>query len=423
MAKLSLNLDERSLKNGMAQVRIRISHRCTNAFVSTGVYIEPQYFQSASVYDPVHRKANMAIDKREQIVSQVERIDKWLEKVEDNVLNAMTANDIRARVFSKPASVPTKNTRRVVDSDTHRVTIAEPVADFVRWFGEYGDSRQTAKTRKSYEYAWNVLREYCKSIGRLSLTFDDIDYACLADFARWLRATGRGEATRHMLESYVRAAYKEAQKRHMVSRDRDPYYDYSIKPVPRTEIECLTAQQMHQLQTANLSGGMAQARDIALMSFYLCGANLLDMYEMPAARRGEVKFVRHKTQRSSMIPVHIRVEPELDRLLKTYGGDGALLRFKAAYSTYETFQRRVTRELAAVSGVVGFDVTLAKIRRTWASIAGSIGVPDRVIDKSMGHVDSTVKDRHYEKYDWSRTSRANRSVIDTIRSSDGICSF
>ena len=82
MAKLSLNLDERSLKNGMAQVRIRISHRCTNAFVSTGVYIEPQYFQSASVYDPVHRKANMAIDKREQIVSQVERIDKWLEKVE-----------------------------------------------------------------------------------------------------------------------------------------------------------------------------------------------------------------------------------------------------------------------------------------------------------------------------------------------------
>lgn len=412
MAKLSLNLDERSLKNGMAQVRIRISHRCTNAFVSTGVYIEPQYFQSASVYDPVHRKANMAIDKREQIVSQVERIDKWLEKVEDDVLNAMTANDIRERVFSK------QHRECVVSVSTKpqpKATMPEPIGDFVRWFGEYGDSRQTAKTRKSYEYAWNVLREYCKSLGRWSLTFEDIDYACLADFARWLRATGRGESTRHMIESYVRAAYKEAQKRHMVSRDRDPYYDYSIKPVPRTEIECLTAQQMHQLQTANLSGGMAQARDIALMSFYLCGANLLDMYEMMPSKRGEVVYVRHKTHRSSMIPIHIRVEPELDRLLKTYGGDGALLRFKAAYPTYETFQRRVTRQLCDVGEVVGFDITLAKIRRTWASIAGSIGVPDRVIDKSMGHVDSTVKDRHYEKYDWSRTSRANRSVIDAVQ--------
>ena len=411
MAKLSLNLDERTLKNGMAQVRIRISHRCTNAFVCTGVYVEPRYFQSASVYDPVHRKASMAIDKRERIVSQVERIDKWLEKVEDDVLDSLTATDIRERVFSKQHRECVVS---VAAKPQPKATMPEPIGDFVRWFGQYGDSRATAKTRKSYEYAWNVLREYCKSIGRLSLTFDDIDYACLADFARWLRATGRGEATRHMLESYVRAAYKEAQKRHMVSRDKDPYYDYSIRPVPQTEIECLTAEQLHTLREEELCGGMGKARDIALMSFYLCGANLLDMYEMPASRRGEVKFVRHKTQRSSLRPVHIHIEPELEKLLKIYGGDGALLEFKATYATYETFQRRVTRQLAAVSGVVGFDVTLAKIRRTWASIAGSIGVPDRVIDKSMGHVDSTVKDKHYEKYDWSRTSRANRSVIDAI---------
>ena len=61
-----------------------------------------------------------------------------------------------------------------------------------------------------------------------------------------------------------------------------------------------------------------------------------------------------------------------------------------------------------------FDVNMARIRRTWASIAGSLDIADRVIDKSMGHVDSTVKDKHYEQYDWDRTARANRAIIDAI---------
>lgn len=415
MAKLSLNLDERSLQNGMAQVRIRISHKCTNAFVCTGVYIEPQYFQPCSLYDPVHRKAQCAIDKRERIVEQVERIDKWLEKIEASELNTMTANDIRDRVFRKPVRVANRDTTGVTNKNTVCVATMKPECDFVRWFGEYGDSRAAAKTRKSYEYAWNVLREYCKSLGWVSMKFSDIDYARLSDFARWLRSTGRGESTRHMLESYVRAAYKEAQRRHMVSREHDPYFDYSIKPVPQMDIECLTVEQMRILQSVELAGGMAKARDVAMMSFYLCGANLLDMYEMTSARRCEVAFVRHKTQRSSLRPVRIHIEPELVKLLDVYGGDGSLLHFREMYASYDTFQRRLNRQLYAVSEVVGFDVTMAKIRRTWASIAGSLDVPDRVIDKSMGHVDATVKDKHYEQYDWNRTARANRAVIDAIQ--------
>jgi hypothetical protein len=30
--------------------------------------------------------------------------------------------------------------------------------------------------------------------------------------------------------------------------------------------------------------------------------------------------------------------------------------------------------------------------------------------------DKSVKDMHYEQYDWSRTARANRAVIDAIKS-------
>ena len=91
-----------------------------------------------------------------------------------------------------------------------------------------------------------------------------------------------------------------------------------------------------------------------------------------------------------------------------------MLSFKDKYANYESFRHKIGHRLTEVSGVVGFNVTMAKIRRTWATIAASLDIPDRVIDKSMGHIDSTVKNKHYEQYDWNRTARANRSVIDAI---------
>ena len=415
MATITLNLDLRTIKNGMAQVRIRITHKGTNCFIGIGVWIEPQYFRPSSLYDPVHRKAQMAADKRVRISEHVQRIEDFLEDVDRADLAKMTANDIRDRCgLGKCKSVPTNEKRCVVIRYTNRVANKNDVSDFVRWFSEYGDSRLTEKTRKSYEYGWNVLREYCKSLGMQTLTFSDIDYARLADFARWLTATGKGPSTRHMLESYVRAAYREAQRRHMVSREHDPYLDYSIKAVPRKTIDVLTAEQMNRLKSAKLPCGLSKARDIAMMSFYTCGANLLDLYEMQAAKDGEMRFVRHKTERVNMLETRIRIEPEMRTLLEQYGGDGMLLRFKKSYANYDTFQRRVTRQLYAVSDAVGFDVTMAKIRRTWATIAGELDVPDSVINRSMGHVDNSINARHYVEYKWSKTAEANRKVIDYV---------
>lgn len=407
MAKLTLNLDERSMKNGKAHVRIRISHKGTNCFIGTGVYVEPQYFIGTSLHDPLHRRTPHALELREQISMLVQQIEDWLVTMSKAELSQMTANDIRERAGMCALT-------RACGADVQPKVNKVVSVDFLRWFGEYGESRITDKTRKSYDYALNVLREYCDSLGLHTLTFLDIDYARLADFARWLTATHRGPSTRHMLESYVRAAYRDAQKRHLVSRENDPYLDYSIKPVPRRTIEVLTPEQMRQLQTAKLPCGLSKARDIALMSFYACGANLLDLYEMPKPKSGEMKFVRHKTQRVSMVDTCIRIEPEMAELIERYGGNNHLLRFKGAYANYDTFQRRVTRQLYGVSNALGFDVTMAKIRRSWASIAGSLDISDRVIDKSMGHVDSSVKDRYYEQYDWSRTARANRAVIDAV---------
>ena len=259
-----------------------------------------------------------------------------------------------------------------------------------------------------------MLREYCEARRLGSLTFVDIDYSRLVDFARWLESTGRSHATRHMLESYVRAAYRDAQKRRLVSRELDPYYDYSIKPVPLKDIETLSAKEMHALMVCEPKlGSQRMGRDIALMSFYLCGANLIDLYEMQDGK--ECVFVRHKIEHRYQRELHIRIEPELAALVERYKGDGMLLSFKEKYKNYESFRHKIAHRLRELSSELGFSVTMPKIRRTWATIAGSLECPEIVINKSLGHLDSTVNRRFYDDYDWSLTAKWNRKIIDYIK--------
>lgn len=407
MAKLSLSLDERTERNGMQQIRLRITNKGTNAFAGTGVWVEPQYFAKYSLYDPIRGKAYMAAEKREQVRLFVKRFEDVMSAMDPVELDQLMASEIKAMAVGAK-SVPNR--------DASGVSNKNASSDFLRWFEQYGESRRTAKTQESYAYGLKVLRAYCDARHLWTLSIGEIDYARVSDFGRWL-GESKGDATRHMLECYVRAAYKEAQKHHMVSRDRDPYYDYSIKPVPVKDIECLTAKQMHILMTATMPNKSTQmGLDAALMSFFLCGANLVDLYEMPKAKAGHVEFVRHKVNGRWQKTVQIRIEPEMRAFIERYSSDNRLLRFSALYGNYESFRHKIGHRLRDVSKVVGFDVNLAMIRRTWATIAAEIGCPDAVIDMCLGHIPQTVNRKHYVKPKWENAAEWNRRVIDYVLS-------
>lgn len=424
MAKLSLNLDTRSSRNGTGQIRLRINHRGTSAFVGTGVYVDPQFFIAGNLYDPIRSKAPMAMTLRDKVARVVRAVEELIAETDKATLNGMTATDIREQALCSPKNDSGAQTSPAnafggscgrMTASTKRNTQS---GDFVAFFEEYGESRRTDKTRESYAYAAKVLRLYCATRGLRTLTFDDVNYARLVDYARWLSET-KSPATRHMFESYVRAAYKDAQKRRLVSRDRDPYYDYSIARVPLKDIDCLTAKQMKRLLLYEpKQAGLQLGRDVALMSFYLCGHNLIDLYEMRFPKDGACVFVRHKIEQRYQREVKIHIEPEFQSLIDNYQGDGMLLRFKATYPNYDSFRHKIAHRLRELSTDIGFAVSMPRIRRTWATIAGELECPDRVIDKSMGHVDKTVKDVSYERYDWGLTAKWNRRIIDYVKEID-----
>lgn len=400
MAKLSFFADNRRPdKYGRLPIRLLISNGTSTTTITTGVSTSPKYF----IGEPTQVLIKSA--------PQAQEINSTLYNIYARYFDAILDLERQCRLSHMTAA----QIRKAAEED-ERKAAKQDNEDFIAFFKEYGGSRSAAKTRKSYGYAENVLREYTDYRRWRRMTFADINYSTLTDFARWLRNTDRGESTRHMLESYVRAAYKEAEKRHVISRENDPYFDYSIAPVPQHDIETLTAAEINTLACARLNTINKEcARDIALMSFYLCGVNLLDLYEMDIPKNGEVVYVRHKTIRKNKRAIHVRIENELQVLLSKYQGAKTMLRFKEDYASYETFQRRMNLALKKVSEDIGIDISMAKIRRTWATIAGELECPDYIINKSMGHMDNSVNDRSYRDYKWVLTAKWNRKVIDHVQ--------
>ena len=408
MASIVLRVDERTQKNGMCPVRVRISHQHQAAWVATGVAVEPQFFKNDSLYDPLSSKAYMAKEKREQLAYYVR---KWDEGMFDLLhadggreqLAQMSAAQLKSYIFGERK----KTTAKEVVSKKRQSTSP----DFLDWFEQYGDSRNSKNTRSHFAYVWRLLYAYKKEHGMQSLTFRDIDYAFLTDLKAWNRKS-RGEATRYKVESYIRAAYRDGMRRGMVSRDCDPFFDYRIERVPLKDIETVSPDTLRRLRALRCNNSETErTRDILLASFYLCGANFRDIYDMPAPKNGVVEFVRSKVSHVSQRTVQIRIEPELAAIIEKYK-DPTGERLFSFGTKFEIMQHNFRRGIDVIEDALGERVNFAKIRRTWATTAGELECPGEVIDMSMGHVPATVRDRHYEEYKWSRTARWNRKIID-----------
>lgn len=409
MASIILRLDDRTVRNGMQQVRLRISHKGTNAWHPTGVWVEPVYFNGSNIYDAISKKAPMAMYKKEQLSGILRQYDEAMFDLQradggSAQLEQMSAKELRAYIFGEKAR------KQTAVQLVQKKKKTQQTADFMAFLDEYGQTKGT-RTKENYAYVWRLVLAYIQSRQLDGLSFADLNYERLVDMKAWIRSTGRGEPTRFKMESYVRATYKEGLRRRMCSRDMDPFLDYRIEPVPEHDIETISRKQLRKLMDTDCDGhpGLQRAKDMLLGSFYLCGANFQDMYDLPMG--DEAVFVRKKVDKRTQKHTRIRVEPELGEIVSRYAADGRMFNFEAGC---RSLHYRLDDNFRELSKAVGFKVNFAIIRRTWATLAAEIECPDTVINHSMGHIVRTVNARFYERYDWSRTAKWNRKVIDYV---------
>lgn len=403
MAKVTIVLDKRIAdKNGLYPIKLRISAQRSNTSVNTGVYIK----ENAFIGKPEHSIAN-TYPRAKQINQDLYSLYfRYMSAIIDlersGRLSAMSAADIHKYVTNtdikpKEKEAGTKKAERM----------------FMPCMVDYRNQCRTDRTKQGFDYSMKMITRFNRAAEKLH--FEDINYPFLTEFDHWMENNGIGIATRGIVFRNIRTIYNYAINSDWVDIKLYPFRKFKIKQHNKEKVY-LPEEKMHALLSLDLSqeqgNGLELARDFFLLSFMLCGINPIDLYNLPAETE-QISFVRQKIKFHEPLPVHIRLQPEAKYLISQHKGTRYLLDLAEKYLSFESCYHFMKHRLKKLGEMIGCpDITFYWARYTWATYASKIDVSDSTISKALGHTDSTLAEKRYISFDWSKVDKANRRVLD-----------
>ncbi|MEG2772246.1 MAG: site-specific integrase, partial [Alistipes sp.] len=291
-----------------------------------------------------------------------------------------------------------------------RVKTDGGTTSFNESFADYASRCKAERTQEMYRSTLMAINKYTKD---QVLQFDDITFAWLTKFDEHLAQNGCSTNTRSIHFRNMRTVFNRAIDEEVIGQSLYPFRKFKIKSA-RKDKESLSIDEIASLRALPLENDiLCMARDLFMLSFYLCGINLVDLFQLKELHNGKIRFVRQKTAGKNEESVIVKVQPEAMDIINRYRGKEYLLRFAEHYQDYNNFGRLVRSRLRAVAILANCPgMTYYWARYSWATIADSIGIAEKEISKGLGHVDTSLAGRVYISYDWGKVDVANRKVID-----------
>ena len=265
--------------------------------------------------------------------------------------------------------------------------------------------KKTGRTWELYKSTLSRLMAFCPTFA--SLRFEDVCVNWLEKFDEFLAKTAPSRNARNIHLRNVRAVFNFAIEEELTSCY--PFRKFKIKSEP-TRKRALSVEQLRRLFNMALDDTERRYVDFFLLSFMLCGINVVDLCRAAPAVDGRLEYLRAKTHR----PYSIKIEPEAQVLVERYAGSSGLVNFAEGCKDYRSFYKHLADCLRSLSGrlqVSGFSSYWA--RHTWATIARRIGVSKDDIKLALGHGPITVTDIYIDE-DLARIDEANRRVLDWV---------
>lgn len=393
MAKLSFTLNkQRPNEFGRYPVVLRIVASGTNTSISCNIALA----ESAFVGNPDKVVA--------PTIANAKQINADLRETYYTFLNAIHALERSGRINAMSAS----DIRKYVESQKE----FRSERTFTQTMLDYKDACRTDKTKLTFDYTLKVLKRFS---GKEKLLFEEINYMFLTNIERWMEQEGIGMSSRGIVFRNMRAVYNNAINNDWVNQNMYPFRRFKIKQASK-EKEYLHEDKFRKLVSLDLSGeqqrGLAMARDFFLLSFFLCGINPIDLYNMPK-QDGAISFVRTKVKAHEPQPIHIGIQPAAAAIIANNPSDKWLAGFADKYVSFDSCYHHLKHRLKKLGEMIGEPgITFYWARYSWATYASELDVPDYIISKALGHADATLAQRKYISFDWSKVDKANQRVID-----------
>lgn len=167
-----------------------------------------------------------------------------------------------------------------------------------------------------------------------------------------------------------------------------PYADY-VDPKPERRDCAVTLEQLRRIRDVDLSGErgtqISNARDIFMLSFYLCGMNIQDIMAQDF-RKSSVRFMRKKTETRKKEPTYTEfvIQPEARAILNrlTYNGTFMVDHVRSCNAVQRILYDCLPR-LATLCGIETRFIYYSA-RKTFAQLANQLFVKDSVIEYCIG---------------------------------------
>jgi integrase len=201
-----------------------------------------------------------------------------------------------------------------------------------------------------------------------------------------------------------------------------PFKKYKVGSAPLTRKRNNTLDDVRMIRDCNTKAGSRAelAKDIYMLSFYLCGMNAVDLYQLTKKdiRNGRIDYNRSKTQsrRKDNAFISIKIIEEAKPLLDKY-----VDKLSGRYSTYGILDYALSHGMKQLRKLAGIpEVTIYWARHTFATVArNTCRISKDDVALALNHVDNDhrVTDIYIEK-DWTIVDEVQSKVICQLRNLD-----
>ena len=365
-------------KSGKCNIKIRISHNYGTRYIATDFYILPEFMTDGnlSLKYPGYKYLQVELD------SKVLEYQKSLLKInyEDMHIN------------------------RIVEYLTQK---ADP-SDFCAHYKKIIETKKAINERTGNIYEATLVKIE-KYEHRRPIMFQDINAGWLSKFQDDMRSKGLKPNAISIHFRNIRAVINDAIDNNIIPLDSYPFRRFKFKGA-KTVKRAISIETLIKIRDFETPVKMIDhARNVFMLSFYLIGTNLTDLYQLTTINEGRAEFARAKTHR----PYSIKVEPEAAELIEKLKGENRILNLSEKHSSTLRMIQQVNRGLnLIVPGLTSYSA-----RHTWSTIASNkLSASDDDIGQSLGHTKKTVTDVYIDR-DPTVVDDLNRQVIDLINKS------
>lgn len=383
MASVKLYLDTRRGEKEYP-LKLRIMHNHKNVSINLGIKAKVEQWDADS--EEFTRKMPNWKNLNDEIHGVLLDMRNVIRELTNNGrIKLMSASDLKKFYKRKSTEVHSDST-------------------FANYYKEYISKVQNAKTRQVYEDTLKKVTDFAGTV----LMFEDITYPWLNRFDEFMQSKSLQVNSRSIHLRNIRAVLYSALDNEVTSVP-NPFRKFKIKSRKESATFPLTLQQFTSLKNYNSPREAVMiSRDVFLISFYLVGINMSDLYNLKKGER-----CRYSRQKTSKV-YDIGLQPEIKEFISRYEDKKYMFSFHERYNRPEYFIRQVNRHLKVIGKEIGIpDLHTYHARHTWATFARSIRIPRDIIAECLGHSIKTTTDI-YARFDPAEIDKANREVLDHI---------